>query len=61
VSLYPLRAAGFVVHEDHLRVSSAAFLDRVRAEFARLHGVTRDEVQVEFRIIRPAPKSSHSG
>jgi hypothetical protein len=44
-------------NSDFVGVSSAAFVDRVRAEFARLHGVTLDEVQVEFRIIRPAPKS----
>jgi hypothetical protein len=43
---------------DLFGVTSAAFVDRVRAEFAHLHGVTRDEVQVEFRIIRPAPKPS---
>ena len=36
-------------------------LDRVRAEYAQLHGVTLDEVQVEFHIIRPAPKPSRQG
>lgn len=42
-------------------VSSATYLDRVRAEYAQLHGVTLDEVQVEFHIIRPAPKPSRQG
>jgi hypothetical protein len=46
---------------DLVGVSSATYVDRVRAEYAQLHGVTLDEVQVEFRIIRPAPKPPRRG
>jgi len=46
---------------DLVGVSSATYVDRVRAEYAQLHGVTLDEVQVKFRIIRPANKPPRRG
>jgi hypothetical protein len=37
---------------EMIRGSSDSFVDRVRAEFADLNGVSIEEVDVEFRIVR---------